>query len=194
MLPESEQVHWLFGAGFLLFGLCLVAETIVGRELWARAAWRRYLLPGLVFAIGIALWPLSVYSTSSTVHLVAHTTWAQVVSLAGVAELGRVRGKLHAKVWEYAIPFALFVSGWAFIVHENRGFLFSRAAFLHYVIGWVLIGGGILSALRIASPRSRLLQPSVALTIVAVAILLFCDRDVAAIFGHLSTLAGHPHR
>jgi hypothetical protein len=33
-----------------------------------------------------------------------------------------------------------------------------------------------------------------ALTIVSVSVMLFTDRDVAPVFGHLSPLAGTPHR
>ena len=29
---------------------------------------------------------------------------------------------------------------------------------------------------------------------IALAVMLYCDRDVAPIFGHLSPLAGAPHR
>ena len=43
-------------------------------------------------------------------------------------------------------------------------------------------------------PRSAVLQACFALTIVAVSILLLSDRDVAPVFGHLSPLAGTPHR
>jgi len=38
------------------------------------------------------------------------------------------------------------------------------------------------------------LQACFALTIVTVSVMLFSDRDVAPIFGHLSPLAGAPHR
>jgi hypothetical protein len=192
--PIPEQAHWLFGAGSLLVGLCLVSELIVGHELWARRTWRAYLLPGLVFFLGLMLWLLSVRSASSTIHLIAHSIWASAVTLAGVAELGRERGKLTAKIWEFGFPFALLVSGLAFLVHENRGFWFSRAAFLHYIIGWVLIGGGLFYGLFVAQPRWRVLRPTVALSVVIVAVLLLCMRDVAPIFGHLSQNAGPPHR
>ena len=30
MLPRAEIAHWLFAAGFLFFGLVLLAEAIVG--------------------------------------------------------------------------------------------------------------------------------------------------------------------
>jgi hypothetical protein len=33
-----------------------------------------------------------------------------------------------------------------------------------------------------------------ALTFVVLAIFLYCDRDLAPVFGHLSPLAGAPHR
>jgi hypothetical protein len=192
--PVPEQVHWLFGAGFLLLGLCLISELIVGHELWARRLWRAYLLPGLLFGLGLMLWPLAVRSASSTIHLIAHSTWAAMVTLAGVAELGRERAKLRVKIWEFGVPFALFVSGLAFLAHENRGFWFSRAAFLHYIIGWVMVGGGLFYGLYVARPHWRALRPTVALSVVIVAVLLFCIRDVAAIFGHLSPNAGPQHR
>jgi hypothetical protein len=43
-------------------------------------------------------------------------------------------------------------------------------------------------------PRSAALQACFALVIVVVSVQLFSDRDVAPIFGHLSPLAGEPHR
>jgi hypothetical protein len=38
------------------------------------------------------------------------------------------------------------------------------------------------------------LQASFALVIVVVSVMLFSDRDVAPVFGHLSPLAGPEHR
>ena len=32
------------------------------------------------------------------------------------------------------------------------------------------------------------------IVLIALAVMLYCDRDVAPIFGHLSPLAGEPHR
>ena len=36
MEPPSEMVHWLFATGVLLLGLLMLAEVIVGPEVWAR--------------------------------------------------------------------------------------------------------------------------------------------------------------
>jgi hypothetical protein len=38
------------------------------------------------------------------------------------------------------------------------------------------------------------LQTAFALTFVVIAAMLFSDRDLAPVFGHLSPLAGVPHR
>jgi hypothetical protein len=38
------------------------------------------------------------------------------------------------------------------------------------------------------------LQSFFAVSILAVAVMLFCDRDVAPVFGHLSPVAGVEHR
>jgi hypothetical protein len=37
-------------------------------------------------------------------------------------------------------------------------------------------------------------QSAFALTFVVLAVMLYSDRDVAPVFGHLSPLAGLPHR
>ena len=54
MQPPAEHVHWLFATGLLLLGLCLLAEAVVGTEVWRRRAWRAYLWPGLAFAVFLA--------------------------------------------------------------------------------------------------------------------------------------------
>ena len=91
MQPPAEFVHWMFATGFLLLGLCLLAEAVVGTEVWRRRAWRAYLWPGLIFAMGVLMWPVMVFFTNSTIHMVAHGSWAEVLMLAGAAELGLVR-------------------------------------------------------------------------------------------------------
>ena len=194
MRPPAEHVHWLFATGFLILGLCLLAEAIVGNEVWRRRAWRAYLWPGFAFAMGLFMWPVMVFFTSSTIHMLAHGAWAQAMMLAGAAELGLARGKLKNAAWSLAVPLAFAVSGGALLVHEQNGWLFSRAAFLHHVLGWTALGAALVALGRAARPRSPMFNAGFALTFVLVAVLLYCDRDVAPIFGHLSELAGTPDR
>jgi hypothetical protein len=54
-IPPSEHVHWWFATGALLLGLCLLTRAIVGPEVWDRRPLRRYLWPGLAFALGMYL-------------------------------------------------------------------------------------------------------------------------------------------
>jgi hypothetical protein len=194
MLPRSEMVHWWFATGFLLLALCLLAEAVVGTEVWRARPWRAYLWPGISFGMGVLMWPVMTFFTNSTIHMVAHGSWAQVLMLSGAAELGLARGKLQSPYWRLTSSLAFLVSGTAFLVHEQNPWLFQRSAFLHHALGWVLVVGAIVPTARALRPRSTGVSTAFALTFVAVAVLLFCDRDVAPIFGHLSPLAGIPHR
>ena len=192
MKPPAETVHWMFASGFLILGLCLLAEAIVGTEVWGRRRWRAYLWPGLSFLGGLLLWPVMVFFTASTLHMLAHSVWAQTAMLAGAAQLALVRGKLKSRLWELTIPLALSVSGAAFLIHEQNGWLFSRSAFLHHAIGWTVLVGSLFPLGRAFRPRAWVFNGGFALTIIALAVLLYCDRDIAPIFGHLSELAGTP--
>ena len=194
MEPRSEMVHWLFATGFLFLGLVLLAEAIVGPEVWARRRWRLYLWPSIVFACGVLMWPVMTFFTNSAIHMLAHGAWAQALMVAGAAELGLVRGKLHSRWWRLALPVGLFVSGVAFLVHEQNTWYFARSAFLHHLIGWTLVISSVFPLARVVRPRSMVLQSGLALTVVVLAVMLYCDRDLAPVFGHLSPLAGAPHR
>jgi hypothetical protein len=194
MLPQSEHVHWWFASGFLLLGLFLLAEAVVGEEAWRRTPWRAYLWPGLMFALGVLMWPVMVLFTNSTIHMVAHGSWAQVLMLAGGAELGLARGKLRSPYWRLCTSLAMLVSGAAFLVHEQNPWLFQRSSFLHHALGWTLIVGAAFPVLRTVRPRSLVAATGVATTFLVCAVLLYCDRDLAPIFGHLSHAAGVPHR
>ena len=190
MIPRAENVHWLFATGILLFGLCLLARAIAGEEIWNRSGWRRYLLPTVLFGIGAALWPVTVFFTNSAIHMIAHATWAQLVMLAGIAQLGLAAGRLGSRWWNLAVPAAAAVSGAAFVIHEQNPWLFMRSSFLHHLIGWTLILGSLLPLALVFRPRSTVLSAGFAGLAIAVAVMLYADRDLAPIFGHLSPLAG----
>ena len=194
MQPPAEMVHWLFATGMLLLGLCLLSEAIVGEEVWRRRRWRAYLWPGLAFGLGVALWPVMVLFTNSAIHMLAHGAWAQVLMLAGAAELGLARGKLKSGLWRLTSPLACLVTGTAFLVHEQNGWLFARSSFLHHALGWVFVGAAVFPLGRVFRPRSAVFGAGFALSLVLIAVLLYTDRDVAPIFGHLSPLAGTPRR
>ncbi len=194
MQPPSEHVHWLFGTGVLLLGLLLLAEAIVGREVWRRRTWRAYLWPSLLFGLGVLMWPVMVLYTNSTIHMLAHSSWAQALMVAGAAELGLVRGKLRNELWKLAVPAAFAVSGAAFLIHEANPWLYSRSAFVHHLCGWTLLLGALFPLGAAFKPRSWVFNTGYALVVVAVAVALFSSRDVAPVFGHLDPTAGSAHR
>jgi hypothetical protein len=192
--PPPEHVHWLFATGFLTLGLCLLGEAIVGTEVWRMRAWRAYLWPGIAFALGICMWPVMVFFTSSTLHMLAHGAWAEVLMFAGAVELALVRGKLRSTWWRLAMAGAFVVSGVALLVHEQNAWLFQRSAFLHHLLGWTLLVAAVFPLARSLRPRSHAAAAGFALTFVVIAVFLYCDRDAAPVFGHISQLAGTPHR
>jgi hypothetical protein len=192
--PPAEHVHWLFATGILLLGLCLLAEAVVGTEVWRRRAWRAYLWPGLAFTLGVLMWPVMTFYTNSAIHMLAHGAWAEMLMLAGAVELALVRGKLQSPVWRLTMAAAFAVSGLAFLVHEQNAWFFQRSAFLHHLLGWTLLVAAVFPLARSLRPRSQSAAAGFALTFVVIAVFLYCDRDVAPVFGHISPLAGAPHR
>ena len=194
MQPQAEFVHWMFATGLVLVGLCLLGQAIVGDEVWRRRAWRAYLWPGLAFTMGVLMFPVMVFFTNSTVHMLAHSAWAQTMMVAGAAELGLVSGKLRSEWWKLAVPVALAVSGAAFLIHEANPWFYARSAFVHHVCGWTLLVGALFPLGAAFRPRSWVFNTGYALVFVAVGVALYTSRDVAPIFGHLNPSAGVAHR
>jgi hypothetical protein len=193
-MPHAEMVHWWFGAGILMVALLSLSEAVVGPDVWAMRPWRRYLWPGLAFLMGVLMWPVMTFYTNSTIHMVAHGSWAQTMMLAGASELGLASGKLRSQWWRLCTVLMMLVSGGAFIVHEQQHWLFSRAAFLHHAMGWTLIAGAVFPLLRARRPQSTFAVAGFASVLLVLTVMLFCDRDTAAVFGHISQSAGVPHR
>ena len=194
MQPPAEMVHWLFGVGILFIGLCLLCEAIVGREVWEQRRWRKYLWPSVAFTLGVLLWPVMAFFTNSAIHMYAHGSWAEVLMLAGGAELALVHGRLKSPWWRLTWPLAMAVAGAAFIVHEQNPWFFARSAFLHHLVGWTFVGMAGITLLAAFRPRSIVFRGAFACAVIAVSVMLFADRDVAPVFGHLSPLAGQQHR
>jgi hypothetical protein len=116
------------------------------------------------------------------------------MTAAGAARLGLQRGKLRNPLWNLTMPLAFLVSGAAFLVHEQNGWFFSRSAFGHHAIGWLLVVGAIFPLALTFRRQSLALHVGFAGVTIVLAVLLFCDRDLAPILGHLSPDAGVPHR
>ena len=101
MQPHAEFVHWLFATGILLVGMCLLAEAVVGKDVWQQRAWRRYLWPGIAFTMaswsayitiyGVMIPVLSAGSNQDGVSATctANVNWPGVLAWAGKVEAAR---------------------------------------------------------------------------------------------------------
>ena len=185
MEPPAEVVHWLFSTGFILLGLFLLCEVAVGPDVWALRPWRAYLWPGFLFIMGMFMWGVSLAYTNSTVHMIAHGLWAQMMMISGACLLGVAAGKLKSRYWTLSVSAAFLVSGAATLIHESQGWLFNRSAFLHHAEGWVGIGASLIPLGIVLFPRRKTFPVLLALVFLGLAVMLLCDRDVADIFGHL---------
>jgi len=105
-----------------------------------------------------------------------------------------VRGKLRSPYWRLCTTLAMLVSGAALLAHEQQPWFFARAAFLHHALGWTIVAGSVFPLLQAFRPRSVVAAAGFAATVIAVSVMLYSDRDVAPIFGHLSPYAGVQHR
>ena len=190
MIPRPETAHWLAASFALLLGLVLVSEVIVGTTVFRRRPWRAYLFPSLALGSGVGLWVITILSTFSTMHLVAHALWAEAAMIAGGVQLAVVRGKLSSSHWSLVTAGALVVCGAAFLVHEPNTWLYSRAAFLHHAIGWMLVAAALFPIGQALRPRWPLWRAGFALAFILLALLLFADRDAAPIFGRFGGIAG----
>jgi hypothetical protein len=190
MVPKAEIAHWLAASVLLLVGLLLLAEAVVGTEVFRRRLWRAYLWPALALAGGVLLWVIAIFSTFSAMHLIAHAIWAQVAMLAAAVQLAVVRGKLRSPRWALVTSAALLASGLAFLVHEQNDWLYSRSAFLHHAIGWTCVLAALFPVGQAVQPRRSLWRFGFAVSFLALAALLYADRDFASIFGHLGEAVG----
>jgi hypothetical protein len=186
VIPRPEVAHWLAASISLLIGLLLLAEVIVGTEVFRRRPWRAHLFPAIVVASSVLLWVITIFSTFSTMHLLAHALWAQVALVAGAVQLALVRGKLASPQWSLVPGVALLLSGISFLVHEQNDLLYSRSAFLHHAIGWLLVVAALFPLGQAVRPRQLVWRTGFALTFVVLAVLLFADRDAAPIFGRFA--------
>jgi hypothetical protein len=184
MVPRPEIAHWLAASVALFLALILLSEVIVGAEVFRRRRWRAYLWPSLALVGGVLIWVIAVFSTFSTMHLVAHAVWAEAAMIAGAVQLAVVRGKLSSPRWSLVTAGALLVTGLAFLVHEQNTWLYSRSAFLHHAIGWTLIVASLFPVGQALQPKRLVWSTGFALTWVALAVFLYSDRDAAPIFGH----------
>ena len=184
VIPKAEEAHWLAAAIALLIGLLLVSELIVGPEVFRKRAWRAYLFPAVVIVSSVLLWVITIFSTFSTMHLLAHAIWAQAALVAGAVELARGSGKAaRARAGRsFRRSRSSSRESRSSCTSRTRGCTRARRSSTTRSAGCSSSSRSSRSVRR--SSRGRLVwRAGFALTFVLLAVLLFADRDAAPIFG-----------
>ena len=189
MLPRAEIAHWLFAAGFLFFALVLLAEAIVGPEVFPAAP-----MEGAPLAQPAALRRALALGDRDLLDVLdAPSPRARRV---GAGRDGRGCGAARGRSRKTRL---------ALLVARHRG----RTRRLRRVVSAARAEPVALPALVVPAPLSRLdadhrrgvparrgippRRPSSrtgSLYVVRRRGDLFADRDLAPVFGHLSPLAG----
>ena len=154
---RAEMIHWVFGAVILLSGCS--ARRGAGRPGGvAGTALARIPLAEVAFVLGVLLWPVMAFFTNSAIHMYAHGSWAQVLMLAGAAELGARARAAHSRSWRLATPLAFAISGTAFLVHEQNAVVLRAVGVPAPPARLDVLLGALLPLALVWRPRSALLQ------------------------------------
>lgn len=130
-VPEPDESHRLFGAGFLFVGVLLLVETLAG-GVWHRHQLRSLIWPGAVMFLGAGMLIVSAIEPSDRL---IHFTIGLLMLAAGVVEarhrLGYIsRGKADLLVVPALIAGALEIG--VFHLHGSIG---SHTARAHALLG-----------------------------------------------------------
>jgi len=122
--PESIRNHHI--AGVAVIGLALVsfAEESKGEK----AGWIRYIWPGLLFAMGIAIigwadpgtWPDGPIPLARDPEAIQHKFFALFALALATIELLRRMGKLTHKAWGYVFSGTMIVAGSFLLFHQGE--------------------------------------------------------------------------
>ena len=156
---DAEIVHWLFATGPALLGLIMLAEAIVGPEVWRAAPLARLPLAG----DRVRARRPDVARDDLLHQLGDPHARAQRLG-AGADGDGRGRARPRAAASCTAAGGSSRrrsrsrVSGTAFLVHEQNAWFFARSAFLHHLLGWTLVSARSFPLGLVFRPRSLVLQ------------------------------------
>lgn len=139
---EVARAHWLFGAIFLAMVLQELGPPVV------RAGVRRasFAFPVVFLLAGVSMWGAAVFGNTA-IDAVVHSLWGDVLIAAGVLDLQRRRGRLHAAWGPLVLPVAIGLCGALFLAHSEGSPAKDPTALWHVLMGGVLVAaalGGVM--------------------------------------------------
>jgi len=139
-LPTGKETHHLFGAGFLLLGAMMTAESLAGQA-WHRNLLRTMMMP---LALGILSEGLIVVTFLDTASRPIHLILGLSVLLAGWFEARyRLGFTSRARADGFMVP-ALLLAGFEVGVIHAHGALVSGSFSTHVLMGLPTAGLGVL--------------------------------------------------
>jgi hypothetical protein len=124
----------------------------------------------------VGVWATTVFA--DVVHdMLVHSLWGDILFAAGALELARRKGVYERPWLEAVLPASFFSCGVLFLVHE---WIHSTAGDQwHLAMGLLLISGGALELVRLASRRRPTVRPAL-VPLVGFAIVLLAIPVTAA--------------
>ncbi|HZS28711.1 MAG TPA: hypothetical protein VFB76_15900 [Candidatus Angelobacter sp.] len=122
--PESIRNHHI--AGVAVIGLALV--SYIEESKGEKAGWIRYIWPGLLFVMGIAIigwadpgtWPDGPKPLAQDAEAIQHKFFALFALALATIELLRRTGKLTHKAWSYVFSGTMICAGTFLLFHQGE--------------------------------------------------------------------------
>lgn len=188
MNMTSEQVHWLFGAGLVVFALAMLLHA----ERGIRSRWPEYLVAAALLVFGLALIfdPL-LHGAAAPRDYAAETAQhigLGLLLLAGSgAEFYRIARRRRGLVWRLPICLILLAASAAFFTHAQHGadvpmlLLVTQHRFIGATLLVMAIGGLLSSDKREEAPSPA---PGLLTLLLGLELLLYTEGR---------SLIGMPH-
>ena len=122
--PESIRNHHV--AGVAVIGLAVI--SFLEESKGEKAGWIRYIWPGMMFVMGIAIigwadpgtWPDGPKPLAQDIEAIQHKFFALFAMSLGAIELFRRLGKLTHKAWGYVFSITMIGAGVFLLFHQGE--------------------------------------------------------------------------
>lgn len=130
-IPEPQESHRLFGAGFLFLGTLMLVETLAGR-IWHRNAVRTQLFPGALMVLGQGMLIVTIIEPDDRLP---HLVIGLVLVIAAVFERRHRLREIPRSTADWAIVPALVAGGLEIGVLHSHGAISSQSFIAHMTFG-----------------------------------------------------------
>lgn len=164
-IPEPQESHHWFGAGFMFVGALLVVETIAGR-VWHRNRLRTLIWPATIVVLGLGMIAVTAIEPKDRP---VHFTIGLLMLAAGWFECRYRLGEIPRRTADMWMVPALIAGGLEIGVFHFHGSL-NNSGLVHVLMG---VTAGAMALVRVYQTRQPISMPRHALMGVVVMALAF---------------------